>query len=94
MTGVRTITRSTKTRGYMGIVNRADNEWSAFYATEHGFVQMYAEFLESGRSLTVLVFIHNRRRWQRTFDAYYTPTGAARLATKFAQAVAQGKVQP
>lgn len=94
MTGVRTTTHSTKARSYLGVVARADNSWSAMYATPDGFVDMHAERLASGRDFTHLIFIHRGRRWVRMFDAYYTPQGAGRLASKFAQAVAQGMVQP
>lgn len=94
MNKVRISTRSTKARAYLGIVNRTDNGWSVFHATPHGFVEAYGQFFETGRSLTRLIFIYAGRRWERTFDAYYSPLGAARLASQFAQEVAQGMVQP
>lgn len=94
MTRVRTKTRSTKIHPYLGIVNRTDEGWSAFHATMDGFVDMYAQRFPSGYAVTRLVFIYDWRRWERTFDAYYSPMGAARLASQFAQAVVQGRVQP
>ena len=94
MSGPRISTRSTKTRGYAGIVNRTAVGWSMVYATPFGFVDMYATRINSGRSLTCLIFIHKGRRWERTIDAYYTPTGAARVATRFAYEIAQKGVQP
>lgn len=88
-------TRSTKARSYLGIVDRTDAGWSVFHATPHGFVEAYAQWFESGRHLTRLIFIHAGRRWERTYDAYYSPLGAARLATQFAQEVAgKGDAQP
>lgn len=87
------IDSSAKTGGYTVEVRRYEAGWWAFRFTPNGIVEMYADRLRSGKAYTRLVFIHAGRRYERTFDAFYGPTWAARLATEFARDVVEGRVE-
>jgi hypothetical protein len=66
--------------------------WSALYATYHGYVD--AEGIpgpQDTEGQLCLWFVWQGRIYMRTFDRFYGPRWAARLAAEFAQDVAEGK---
>lgn len=89
----RTTTLSTKAGSYTHVWERTDEGWDAYRYTPWGIVNMYAYRFGDGTQFTRLVFVHAGRRWERSFDAFYSPMWAARLATEFVRELVEG-VQP
>jgi hypothetical protein len=66
--------------------------WSAYRATPLGIVDMEATRFSKTTGVTLLIFFHAGRRWERQFDKFYEPLWAARLATEFARDVVEGVI--
>ena len=90
----RVTTRSTKAGSFTHVWERTESGWDAYRYTPWGIVNMYAVRFVGETSFTRLVFIHAGRRYERTFDAFYSSMWAARLATEFAREVVGGRVRP
>jgi len=86
--------RSTKATSFTHAWEIADTGWDAYRYTPWGIVNIYAHRFSDGEQFTRLVFIHAGRRYERTFDMFYGPRWAARLATAFAREVAEGAELP
>lgn len=69
------------------------NFWSALQTTPHGYAWMEGHLdTEGDGGLVRIWFVWQGREYMRTYERFYGPTWAARLATEFARDVAEGRV--
>lgn len=70
-----------------------DYFWAALRTTPHGYVWMEGVCALDHEGMTRLWFVWQGREYMRTYDRFYGPTWAGRLATAFAREAVEGKVQ-
>ncbi len=69
------------------------NFWSALQTTPHGYAWMEGHLdMEGDGGLVHIWFVWQGREYMRTYERFYGPTWAARLATEFARDVVEGRV--
>ena len=69
-----------------------DYFWSALQTTPHGYAWMEGSCDPDHDGMTRIWFVWQGRGYMRTYERFYGPTWAARLATEFARDVVEGRV--
>ena len=87
---------SVRAKNVTVITAQGDRFWSALQTTPHGYAWTEGEVfgVEGSIGWTRIWFIWQGREYVRTYEGFYGPTWANRLAASFAQEVVNGEVHP